>query len=73
MRCSGLVALPKELMQKCVTGELVMLAHCRMKEWDDLSEYERKDIAEILAKLALDAYLHPPPSCRVCLRDDCFL
>ena len=43
----------------------------RMREWKDLSEYERKEIVEIFAKLVLEAYLHPPPFCRLCLRDDC--
>jgi hypothetical protein len=37
----------------------------------DLSEFARKDIVEIFAKLAVEAYLHPPPACRFCLRDDC--
>jgi hypothetical protein len=43
----------------------------RMNEWEDLSQYERKDIVEIFAKLAVEAYLHAPPWCRICLRDEC--
>jgi hypothetical protein len=58
-------------LHMCVTVRWSYLLTCRMKEWDDLSEYERKDIAEILAKLIVEDYLHPPPSCRFCLRDDC--
>jgi len=33
----------------------------RMKEWEDLSQYERRDIVEILARLVLDVYLHAAP------------
>ena len=46
-------------------------ATAKVKQWEGLSEFDQKEIAEILAKLAVDAYLHPPPSCRICLRNDC--
>jgi hypothetical protein len=55
---------------RAANGDVVMLTG-QMKEWEDLSEYARKDIVEIFAKLAVEAYLHPPPACRFCLRDDC--
>jgi hypothetical protein len=55
---------------RATNGEVVMLTG-QMKEWEDLSEYARNDIVEIFAKLAVDAYLHPTPFCRLCLRDDC--
>jgi hypothetical protein len=43
---------------RTTNGEVVMLTG-RTKEWGDLSEYERKEIAEILAKLLVEGYLHP--------------
>jgi hypothetical protein len=37
----------------------------QIREWKNLSEYERKAIAEILAKLTVDACLHPRLSCQI--------
>lgn len=55
---------------RAANGQLVSLSG-RVKEWEDLSEYERKEITELLAKMLLEDYLHPRPYCRFCLRDDC--
>ena len=41
----------------------------RMKEWDDLTKWEQNHPVELFAKILVDDYLHPPPSCRFCLRD----
>ena len=43
----------------------------RMKEWEDLTKWEQDDLVKLFARILLNDYLHPPPSCRVCLRDDC--
>lgn len=78
LRLAAIAAMPPRwsrgshegfLTVRATNGEVVMISG--MKGWKDLSEYERKDIVEIFAKLTLQAYLHPPPSCRFCLRDDC--
>jgi hypothetical protein len=43
----------------------------RMKEWEDLTKWEQDDLVKLFAKVLVDDYLHPPPFCRVCLRDNC--
>ena len=43
----------------------------RMKEWEDLTPWEQDRLVKLFAKMLMDDYLQPRPSCRFCLRDDC--
>jgi hypothetical protein len=43
----------------------------RIREWEDLDEYARKEITGLLARILVENYLHPPPHCRFCLTQDC--
>lgn len=51
-------------------GQVVSVS-AQMREGKDLSEYDRKEIVDILANALVEDYLHPRPSCRFCLRDNC--
>jgi hypothetical protein len=41
------------------------------KDWEDLTEYEQREIIRILAALLVQYCLRLRPCCRICLTDDC--